>query len=255
MSITRLENRIATLLDQNEKLFIPYVMCGDGGFDKTEKLLRHLENSGASIIEIGIPFSDPIADGPTIQAAGQRALDDGVSLKKIIKFLKEAPPANEVPRVIMSYLNPIYQYDLEKFFQDITEAQISGLIIPDLPFEEYDMLHPLAQKYQIALIPLVAPSTGPERLKMILGKASGFVYTVTVNGTTGKRREFSPTLLDRFEMIREITNMPVVAGFGISNRNQISALGKHCEGVVVGSKIVELAFNDEYEAITDLMQS
>jgi len=253
MSISIIENRIENILAQNKKLFIPYIMCGDGGFEKTKKVIRLLENSGASIIEIGIPFSDPIADGPSIQAAGQRALDSGVTLKKTLAFLKSVPPENGVPRIIMTYLNPIVQYGLEAFFHELKESHVSGLIVPDLPLEEYGMISPYTSKNEIAIIPLVAPSTSLDRIKSILDKTHGFIYTVTVNGTTGARSEFSSDVLKRLEFIKENTNMPVVAGFGISTLDHVNTLGKHCDGVIVGSKIVDLAHNDKFSEIEQLV--
>lgn len=254
MSIQQLEQRIDTILTSNKKLFIPYVMCGDGGFDKTLQVIRLLEASGASLIEIGIPFSDPIADGPSIQAAGQRALDGGVTLKSIITFLKNNPPNNTVPRIIMTYLNPLLQYGLETVFEDLKEAQISGVIIPDLPFEEYSMIASFTAKNNIAIIPLVAPSTDMNRLSKIIDQASGFIYAVTVNGTTGARRDFSEAITTRLQDIKHHTNMPVVAGFGVSTREHVQALGNYCDGVVVGSKIVDLAHANDLDSIKSLMR-
>lgn len=248
-----LTRHLEKLKADHRPLFIPYLMCGDGGFENTKRLLNLLEDSGASVIEIGIPFSDPIADGPTIQAAGQRALDSGITLKAIVAFLMENPIRNGVPRVVMTYLNPLIQYGLESFITDIAKAQVSGLIIPDLPYEEFDRLLPLTRKHGLHLIPLIAPATSPNRLSAILEKASGFVYTITVNGTTGEGRTFPPALLQRLDQIRTLTDLPVVAGFGISTREQIDTLSPHCDGVVVGSRIVTLAHQKNWNAIAELM--
>lgn len=253
MGITTIENRINGILDENKKIFIPYIMCGDGGFDKTKEVIRLLENSGASIIEIGIPFSDPIADGPVIQSAGQRALDNGTTLKKSLAFLKSIPPNNDVPRIIMTYLNPIIQYGFESFFSELRESHISGLIIPDLPLEEYNMILPYTNQYKIAIIPLIAPSTGLKRMADILKKTHGFVYAVTVNGTTGGRHEFPDEVLNRLKLLKENTDMPIVAGFGVSTINQVKTIGNYCDGVVVGSKIVDLAHNNQFNAIEQLL--
>lgn len=255
MGIRTIENRISDILGENKKLFIPYIMCGDGGFDKTKKVIQLLENSGASIIEIGIPFSDPIADGPSIQSAGQRALDGGITLQKTLTFLKSIPPNNDVPRIIMSYLNPIVQYGFEAFFSLLRESHISGLIIPDLPLEEYNMILPYTDQYGIAIIPLIAPSTGLDRMADILKLTHGFVYAITVNNTTGGRSEFSDEVLNRLKLIKENTTMPVVAGFGISTIEQIKTLGSYCDGVVVGSKIVDLAKDDKFDEIEKLMKA
>jgi len=253
MSATLMEQRIEDLLNEDKKLFIPYVMCGDGGLEKTGALIRVLESAGASVIEIGIPFSDPIADGPTIQAAGQRALDGGVTLKKILSFLKTLPPTHNVPRIIMTYLNPIVQYGLETFFEELHDAYVSGVIIPDLPLEEYDMISPYTTDNDIAIIPLVAPSTSLDRIERMTDSARGFMYTVTVNGTTGARQGFADELTNRLDSIKSKTDMPVVAGFGVSTREHVELLTQHCDGVVVGSKIVELANNGDYEGIKKLV--
>lgn len=253
MSITHIEKRISEVLEAGDKLFIPYVMCGDGGFAKTENLIKLLEDSGASVIEIGIPFSDPIADGPSIQAAGQRALDDGVSLKSVMAFLKHLTPNDKVPKIIMTYLNPIVQYGFENFFSELKLANVSGVIISDLPLEEYDMIRPYTLVNEIAIIPLVAPSTSEERIQNILSKSNGFIYTVTVNGTTGARQVFDERITKRLASIKSFTNMPVVAGFGISTKEHIVQLSECCDGVVVGSKIVDLAYKEDYEAIIDLV--
>ncbi len=253
MGIKTIENRIADVLKQKKKLFIPYVMCGDGGYEKTGEVIRMLEASGASIIEIGIPFSDPIADGPSIQAAGQRALDQGTNLKGILGFLKTLEPQNDVPRIIMTYLNPIVQYGFEAFFSELKSAHVSGLIIPDLPLEEYDLITPYTTPNEIAIIPLIAPSTSVERIKSILHQTNGFIYTVTVNGTTGARRTFSNEVLDRLTLIKKETDMPVVAGFGVSSQEHVDLLGQYCDGVVVGSKIVDLANKNQFSAIKELV--
>lgn len=253
MSISYLENRLKDILDGGDKLFVPYIMCGDGGFEKTEKLLRLLESSGASVIEIGIPFSDPIADGPSIQAAGQRALDRGIDLNQILNFLGQTPPDNNVPRIIMTYLNPIIQYGLENFFEKLSEISISGVIIPDLPMEEYEMIRGYTKKYDIAIIPLVAPSTSLERMDTMLDHTHGFIYAVTINGTTGARQGFDPKVLKRLDDIKKHTGRPVVAGFGVSTRQHIDMLGQHSDGVVVGSKIVDLAHKEDYESIKKLI--
>jgi len=253
--VTMIEKRINELLTKGEKLLIPYVMCGDGGYEKTRRLVRFLEEAGASLIEIGIAFSDPIADGPSIQAAGQRALDGGVTLKKTLAFLKGFPPGGGVPRIMMTYLNPLVRYGTEAFFKDLKEAKISGVIIPDLPLEEYETLLPCAESHGIAVIPLVAPGTGRKRLEHILDKTRGFVYTVTVNGTTGARSGFDEAVLQRLEEIKKHTGMPVVAGFGVSTADHIRTLGAHCDGVVVGSKIVNLAHENRFEAIKELMSA
>ena len=254
MSIMAIEKRIEEILDRGEKLLIPYIMCGDGGIAKTENLIKLLEDSGASMIEIGIPFSDPIADGPSIQAAGQRALDGGMTLKAIMAFLKHLPHNEDVPKIMMTYLNPIIQYGLEDFFEELKLARVSGVIIPDLPLEEYPMIRPYTLANDIAIIPLIAPSTSKTRIQNILSQTNGFIYTVTINGTTGVRSSFDEGITSRLDFIKSFTDMPVVAGFGVSTREHIAQLTDHCDGVVMGSKIVDLAYREDYEAIVNLVK-
>ncbi len=237
-------NRIAqsfeALKNQERKAFIPYIMAGDGGLSNLTEYLVTLEKFGATLIEVGVPFSDPVADGPTIQRAGIRALQNGTTLRGIIAELSKARELVSVPIVLMTYLNPIYSYGISAFVQDIANAGVDGCIIPDLPIEEEDLIVMELEEKGIELIRLVTLTTPVERIKDIAKRGNGFLYTVTVKGITGTRNEFDQEVVEFLKRVKQFSPIPVVAGFGISNEKQINELTPHCDGVIVGSKIVDL---------------
>jgi tryptophan synthase alpha chain len=189
---------------------------------------------------VGVPFSDPVADGPTIQRAGIRALEMGTTLRGIIKELAKAREIITVPILVMTYLNPIYSYGIDGFVRDICHAGVDGCIIPDLPIEEEEVIAQQLANAQVELIRLVTLTTPPERIKTISSRGKGFLYTVTVKGITGTRNEYDADLKQFLKEVKEVSKIPVLAGFGISNENQITELTTHCDGVIVGSKIVDL---------------
>lgn len=245
------------LLDSRNKektALLPYLMAGDGGFDKSTKLLALYEELGADAIEIGIPFSDPVADGPVIQAAGIRASACGSTLKTTLEWLMGLPEAR-TPRIIMAYLNPILRMGVDTFFDSALSAGISGVIIPDLPMEEMDFCTEASSRTGIPMIPLAAPSTSPQRLLRILSKTDGFIYAITANGVTGSPLGFDDTLKRRLSEIRNTSPLPVVAGFGISNIEQMADLKPYCDGFVVGSLFVEMAHREDYKGIRDFFEA
>lgn len=248
-----LTERLLMFRERNQPAILPYLMAGDGGFSRSETLIRLYEKAGAAAIEIGVPFSDPGADGPVIQAAGLRALASGATLREVLAWLKtlEAPQA---PRVLMTYLNPVLRMGAEVFFSEAVAASVCAVIIPDLPIEEMDLLTSAAFAAQIPLIPLVSPSTSLERVGEILKVTDGFVYAVTVNGVTGTRGVFPEALKRRLSEIRAISRLPVIAGFGISGVDQMRQLRSCCDGFIIGSRLVEMAERGEYEAIADLLE-
>jgi tryptophan synthase alpha chain len=237
-------NRIAqsfeVLKNQERKAFIPYIMAGDGGLSNLTEYLVTLEKFGATLIEVGVPFSDPVADGPTIQRAGIRALQNGTTLRGIIAELSKARELVSVPIVLMTYLNPIYSYGISAFVEDIANAGVDGCIIPDLPIEEEDLIAMELEDKGIELIRLVTLTSPVERIKEIAKRGNGFLYTVTVKGITGTRNEFDQEVVEFLKRVKQVSPIPVVAGFGISNEKQINELTPHCDGVIVGSKIVDL---------------
>lgn len=251
--MNRIENTFSKLTKENRKAFVPYIMAGDGGLECLVDRLATLEKFGATAIEVGVPFSDPVADGPTIQAAGIRALATGTTLRGIIKQLAKARELLSVPIVLMTYLNPIYAYGIEEFVEDIREAGVDGCIIPDLPIEEEDIIALRLKQAEVELIRLVTLTTPLERIKMISNKGKGFLYTVTVKGITGTRNEYDSDLNQFLKNVKEVSPIPVLAGFGISNGNQIVELTKFCDGVIVGSKIVDLFEKNNLKEMEKLM--
>jgi tryptophan synthase alpha chain len=238
--MNRIEQTFSLLTKQNRKAFVPYIMAGDGGLECLIERLSMLEKFGATAIEVGVPFSDPVADGPTIQRAGIRALESGTTLRGIIKELAIAREIISVPILLMTYLNPIYSYGIDEFVFDIKDAGVDGCIIPDLPIEEEGMIAPQLKQANVELIRLVTLTTPPDRIKTIANLGNGFLYIVTVKGITGVRNKYDGNLNKFLKAVKEVSPIPVLAGFGISNEQQITELTTSCDGVIVGSKIVDL---------------
>lgn len=251
--MNRIEKVFTELKEKNQKAFIPYIMAGDGGLDCLKDRLITLERFGASAIEIGVPFSDPVADGPTIQQAGIRALANGTTLRGIITELETARVFLSAPIILMTYLNPIYAYGIPEFIQDIKNVGVDGCIIPDLPFEEEDIIVPLLEEAGIELIRLVTLTTPKERIKAISNRGNGFLYTVTVKGITGTRKEFGQELDQFLKTVKEVSSLPVVAGFGISSEEQIKEITSKCDGVIVGSKIVDYFHTNDINGLENFM--
>ncbi len=251
--MNRIEKNFTLLKEKNKKAFVPYIMAGDGGLDCLVDRLSLLEKFGATAIEIGVPFSDPVADGPTIQRAGLRALEKGTTLRGIIAELKRAREVISIPIILMTYLNPIYSYGIEEFVRDIQNAGVDGCIIPDLPIEEEEMISRQLEEAQVELIRLVTLTTPLERIKTIANKGRGFLYTVTVKGITGVRNEYDAELHQFLQAVKDVSPIPVMAGFGISNKEQIMEITKYSDGVIVGSKIVDLFEQNRLSEMEDLM--
>jgi len=242
--MNRFEKTFTEVSENHTKAFVPYIMAGDGGLECLGDRLKLLEKFGATAIEVGVPFSDPVADGPTIQRAGIRALEKGTTLKSIISELAKARLEVNVPIILMTYLNPIYCYGINDFVHDIQGAGVDGCIIPDLPIEEEEIITSQLEEAGIELIRLVTLTTPLERIKTIASKGKGFLYTVTIKGITGARNEYDSELNQFLKAVKAISPIPVLAGFGISTQEQIKDITKYCDGVIVGSKIVDL-FNSE----------
>ncbi|WP_066061541.1 tryptophan synthase subunit alpha [Neobacillus soli] len=251
--MNRIEQTFSLLKENNRKAFVPYIMAGDGGLECLTERLEMLEQFGATAIEVGVPFSDPVADGPTIQQAGIRALERGTTLRGIITELAKAREIISVPIILMTYLNPIYSYGIDGFVRDIRNAGVDGCIIPDLPIEEEEMITAQLANVQIELIRLVTLTTPLERIKTIASKGNGFLYTVTVKGITGARNEYEGDLNRFLKEVKEVSPIPVLAGFGISNQKQITELSTACDGVIVGSKIIDLFKANNLSEMADLM--
>lgn len=253
MTKARIENMFQTLNKQDDKAFIAYIMAGDGGLDKLAFQIKTLEEAGVDLIEIGIPFSDPAADGPVIQRAGIRALEHDVSLRDILQKLTEIKDQINVPYVLMTYYNPVFNYGLGQFAKDAEAANVSGVIVPDVPLEEEAELRTSLQDTGLAIIRLATLTTSDDRLTELLDDAEGFIYAVTVNGVTGKQAGYSQEVFDNLSRIKNKSKVPVCAGFGINSRDAAAALGEHCDGVIVGSAIVEMFNSNEEEDIKKLI--
>lgn len=219
------------------KAFIPFVTCGDPDLETTAKIVREMAANGADLIELGIPFSDPTAEGPVIQGANIRALSGGVTTDKIFDFVRELRKDVSVPLVFMTYANVVFSYGAERFIGTCRQIGIDGLILPDLPYEEKDEFLPVCRKYGVDLISLIAP-TSADRAAMIAKDADGFIYIVSSLGVTGERAQITTDISKLVSVIRENTSIPCAVGFGISTPEQAKSMSQYADGVIVGSAIV-----------------
>ena len=224
---------------ENGKAFIPFITCGDPDLSTTKKVVIAAAENGADLIELGIPFSDPTAEGPVIQGANLRALSNGVTTDKIFSFVKELREDVKIPLVFMTYSNVVFSYGAERFISTCADISIDGLILPDLPFEEKDEFLPLCRKYGVDLISLIAP-TSENRISMIAKEAEGFIYVVSSLGVTGVRSEIKTDLNSIVQVIRENTSLPCAIGFGISTPEQARKMADISDGAIVGSAIIKL---------------
>ena len=224
---------------ENKKAFIPFITCGDPDLETTGKIVRAAVENGADLIELGIPFSDPTAEGPVIQGANIRALSGGVTTDKIFDFVRDLRKDVKIPLVFMTYANVVFSYDAEKFISTCKEIGIDGLILPDLPFEEKGEFLPLCHKYGVDLISLIAP-TSDKRIAMIAKEAEGFLYIVSSLGVTGTRSKITTDLASIIKVVRENTDIPCAIGFGISTPEQAKKMAGLSDGAIVGSAIIKL---------------
>ena len=223
----------------NKKAFIPFVTCGDPDLDTTKEILRELQANGADLIELGIPFSDPTAEGPVIQGANIRALKNGITTDDIFKMVTEVRSEITVPMVFMTYANVIFSYGMDRFFEKCKESGMDGVILPDVPFEEKDEFVNSASAYDVDFISMVAP-TSEDRIAKIASEAKGFIYIVSSLGVTGTRTSISTNVKDLVEKIRSVTDVPCAVGFGISTPEQASQMAEISDGAIVGSAIVRI---------------
>lgn len=223
----------------NGKAFIPFITCGDPDLETTGRIVRAAVENGADIIELGIPFSDPTAEGPVIQGANVRALAGGVTTDKIFDFVRSLRKDVKIPLVFMTYSNVVFSYGAKEFISTCKEIGIDGIILPDLPFEEKDEFQPICREYGVDLISLIAP-TSQKRIAMIAKEAEGFLYIVSSLGVTGTRSEITTDLSSIVKVVRENTDIPCAIGFGISTPEQAENMSKLSDGVIVGSAIIKL---------------
>lgn len=224
---------------QNGKSFIAFITCGDPDLETSAAVVRAAAENGADLIELGIPFSDPTAEGPVIQGANLRALRGGVTTDKIFDFVRELREDVKVPMVFMTYANVVFSYGAEKFIAACRDIGIDGLILPDLPFEEKEEFQPLCRRYGVDLVSLIAP-TSKNRIAMIAREAEGFLYIVSSLGVTGTRSEIKTDLTSIVNVVRENTEIPCAIGFGISTPAQAEKMAGIADGVIVGSAIIKL---------------
>ncbi|MEE1013197.1 MAG: tryptophan synthase subunit alpha [Clostridia bacterium] len=221
------------------KAFIPFITCGDPDLATTEEIVRAAAANGADLIELGIPFSDPTAEGPVIQGANIRALAGGVTTDKIFEMVRRLRKDVTIPMVFMTYANVVFSYDADKFISTCREIGIDGLILPDLPFEEKEEFLPLCHQYGVDLISLIAP-TSDQRVAMICKEAEGFLYIVSSLGVTGTRSQITTDLSALVKLVRQNTNIPCAIGFGISTPEQAANMAAVADGTIVGSAIIKL---------------
>ncbi|RIW35057.1 tryptophan synthase subunit alpha [Bacillus salacetis] len=250
-----LEASLNNLRAKGQGIFIPYIMAGDGGLENLINQLCFLEEAGASAIEIGIPFSDPAADGPVIQEAGKRALQNGTTLSGILEVLKNERKRISIPLLFMTYFNPVLQYGLDALAEDCSKAGVDGLIIPDLPLEHKDILSPFIRDKNIALVQLASLTSSKKRLKEIAEATEGFLYAVTINGTTGAVKDFQSPVMNHLADLKTICSVPVLAGFGISTPVHVRKFLAVSDGVVVGSKIIQHLKNKRLDEIRGLAEA
>ncbi len=224
---------------ENKKAFIAFITAGDPDIETTERLIYETEKNGVDLIEIGIPFSDPIAEGIVIQEADQRALENGITTDKIFEMTERIRPNVHIPLVFMTYLNVIFGYGSDKFISRCKEVGIDGLIVPDMPYEEKEELSPYCKKYGIELISLVAP-TSHDRIKSIAKDAEGFLYVVSSLGVTGVRKEIKTDINEIVSSVRSVSDIPCAVGFGISTPEQAKNMCESADGAIVGSAIVKI---------------
>lgn len=224
---------------ENGKAFIAFITCGDPDLDTTAKAVKAAADNGADLIELGIPFSDPTAEGPVIQGANIRALNGGITTDKVFEFVEEIRKDVKIPLVFMTYANVVFSYGADKFISKCRDVGIDGMILPDLPFEEKKEFSPICDKYDVDLISLIAP-TSENRIAMIAKEAKGFLYIVSSLGVTGARAEIKTDLKSIVDVARENTDIPCAVGFGISTPDQARKMAGISDGAIVGSAIIKL---------------
>lgn len=254
MGKTKINERFSAIQQAKKNLFVPYIVAGDGGLDLLNDRIQMLDEAGAAAIELGIPFSDPVADGPTIQEASIRALELNTTLDKVLDTLEPTSDSRDIPIILMTYINPIFTLGVEYFAKKCQRVGVDGVIIPDIPMEEEALVKDSFEKHDIAFIRLAALTSTPDRLETIAASSEGFLYAVSVAGTTGARATHQERVYDYLKQLKQTSRVPVLAGFGVSTPEQAHQLSKHCDGVIVGSKIVDLLHQGKEDEIQKLIQ-
>ncbi len=237
--MSRISRKFQALRREQKKAFIPYIMAGDPDISRTRDVVAVLEDCGADIIELGVPFSDPLADGPTIQAAAQRALDGGTTLHRVIDFVSSLRASTQIPIILMTYYNPVFKYGDTQFVADALSAGVDGVIIPDLPPDEAAGLIRLTRKEPFDTIFLLAPTSTDERIHKVCHASRGFIYYVSITGITGTKLALDPAIGAHIARIREASDTPIAVGFGIATPEEAAMVSQYADGVIVGSAIVK----------------
>lgn len=244
--------RIAAAFAQDRAAFMPYAVLGYPTWQESLSVIQTLAESGADLLELGLPFSDPLADGPTIQAATQVSLENGTTVKDCLAMVRDLRAQGvETPALLMGYVNPMMAYGLEQLVADAAEAGADGFIVPDLPPDEADELAALCAKHEMGLVHFLAPTSTTERISLVVDKAQGFIYLVSLTGVTGDRTQLPTDLKAFVDRVREQTDKPLAIGFGIGNGEQAKAVGQLADGVIVGSALVKRAANST-ESVREL---
>ena len=221
------------------KAFIGFITSGDPDLETTEKIVYAMDRAGCDLIELGIPFSDPTAEGPVIQEANVRALSNGVTTDKVFEMVNRIRKNTDIPMVFMTYANVVYSYGIEKFCQKMVEGNMSGMILPDVPFEEKEEFDTVCKEYGLNLISMIAP-TSHQRIQTIAKEANGFIYCVSSLGVTGVRSKITTDIVAMVDLVREVTDVPVAVGFGISTPEQAKKMASQSDGAIVGSAIIKI---------------
>lgn len=238
--MTRIDKTFAALKAKRETALIPFLTAGDPDLEATAQLIRTFAENGADLIELGVPFSDPMADGPTIQAASERALAGGTTVEKVLQLVAEVRCDCQVPLVLMGYYNPVFRYGVERFARDAAAAGVDGLLLVDLPPEEAGEISAALKNAGIAMITLLAPTTPPERMRKLAQAAEGYIYYVSMTGVTGTQKITPTEIRATVEEIQRTAEVPVGVGFGITTAEDARAVGAFADGVVVGSALVKI---------------
>ncbi|MGC8756607.1 MAG: tryptophan synthase subunit alpha [bacterium] len=241
----RIANTFERLSKNKEKALVAYIMAGDPDMAKTHNYVNALIKGGADIIELGMPFSDPIADGPTIQKSAQRALQSRTNIPEIFRLVRDIRKTSNIPIVLMGYINPVFKYGFARFFKDAKECGVDGIILPDLPLEELSKIKDHAERCNIDVILLAAPTSDKKRLLELSKHTHGFLYYISMTGVTGSSKKLTEKAFDSIKWIKMHTEKPVVVGFGISTSEQAEHIARISDGVVVGSAFVRLIENND----------
>lgn len=226
--------------NSGKKILIPYIMSGDPSLEDTKRFISELEEAGADMIELGVPFTDPLADGPVIQRAHERALKQGVTLKKVLALVEEIRQHSKIPLILMTYYNPVFKYGIEAFVKEAVRVGVNGVIVPDLIPDEADEFIKYAGQYGLDTIFLLAPTSTEERIKKVIKSSTGFIYYVSITGITGAKLLMDESMKDTLNLIKTLTKKPIAVGFGVSNPEEASVVAGLADGVIVGSAIVRL---------------